>query len=70
MNSPLPASVIQAIWQGRYKFWTLTKDREQIFKDSKSDKIKVYRVVVKKDNEKHVLYFQQDGKLLKVRQTA
>jgi hypothetical protein len=70
MNAPLPASVTRSIREGLYKSWILTKDREQIFKDSKSDKIIVYRVVVKKDNEKHVLYFQQNGKLLKVRQTA
>ena len=61
----LPSAVSSAISAGEYKTWTVGKDKEEIFKDKDSDQLKVYKVDVEKGNEKHRLYFQPDGKLLK-----
>ena len=43
----------------------MAQEKEQIFKDSRIDQIKVYRVVMEKGDKKHTLYFQQNGKMLK-----
>ncbi len=61
----LPKAVLSAISSGAYKTWTVAKDKEEIFKDKDSDQLKVYKVEVEKGKEKHALYFQPDGKLLK-----
>ena len=63
--SDLPKAVLSAISSGAYKTWTVAKDKEEIFKDKDSDQLKVYKVEVEKGKEKHALYFQPDGKLLK-----
>jgi len=65
MDTTMPAAVTDAISNGDYKSWTLGKDKEEIYKDSGSDQLKVYRVNVMNGSEKHTLYFQQDGKMLK-----
>ena len=41
------------------------KKKEEIFKEKKTDKMKVYRVTVEKGKEKHNLFYQADGRLLK-----
>jgi hypothetical protein len=61
----LPKAVSSAISSGTYKTWTVAKDKEEIFKDKDSDQLKVYKVEVEKGKDKHTLYFQPDGKLLK-----
>ena len=63
MNIPKP--VTDAISKSDYKAWTVGKEKEEIFKDKKTDKMKVYRVTVEKGKEKHNLFYQADGKLLK-----
>jgi hypothetical protein len=65
MDTPMPAAVTDAISNGDYKSWTQDKDKEEIYKNSGSDQLKVYRVNVMNGSEKHTLYFQQDGKMLK-----
>jgi outer membrane protein assembly factor BamB len=65
MTWDMPAAVTDALNNGQYKSWTVNKDKEEIFKDSDSDKLKVYKVTVAKGSEKHTLYFRQDGKMLK-----
>jgi hypothetical protein len=65
MNSPVPSVIISAINRSKYKGWTVEKEMEEIFKDKDTDKVKVYRVTLQKGNDKHILYFQQDGSLLK-----
>jgi hypothetical protein len=70
LTSPLPPDVTDAIQNGNYKTWTPTRDREEIFKRDASDQLKVYRIGMEKGNERHTLYFQQDGKLLKDIKTA
>jgi len=65
MNSDMPAAVTAAISNGDYKSWTEGKDKEEIFKDKDTDQMKVYKVSFSKGNEKHTLYYQQDGKMLK-----
>jgi hypothetical protein len=62
-NSELPKRVINAMKKGPYKDWVVTKEKEEIWRES--DKGKVYKVVVEKDNERHALYYREDGKLLK-----
>ena len=61
----LPAAVSSAISKSEYKDWTIQKDKEEMFKMKDTDKVKVYRVVVENGSEKHALYYQLDGTLLK-----
>ena len=65
LTSDLPKAVTDAINKGVYKTWKLGKDKEEIFKDSDKDQLKVYKVNIEKGKEKHTLFFQTDGKLLK-----
>jgi len=65
LTSDLPQAVSAALNRSAYKGWKVGKDKEEIFKDSDMDQLKVYKVDVEKGSEKHVLYFQNDGKLLK-----
>jgi hypothetical protein len=65
MVTTVPAAVTDAISNGDYKSWALGKDKEEIYKDSDSDQLKVYRLNVMNGSERHTLYFQQDGKMLR-----
>jgi hypothetical protein len=65
LKSEIPKAVSEAISKGEYKTWKLEKDKEEIFKDTDKDQMKVYKVTVEKGKEKHTLFFQPDGKLLK-----
>jgi hypothetical protein len=65
ITSELPAPVLTAISTGLYKDWTLGKEREIVFKSKDSDKLKLYKVSVKMGMERHVLYFDPSGKLIK-----
>jgi len=64
-NSALPNAISAAINNSEYKTWKIGNDKEEIFRDKDSDKLKFYKVSVERGSEKHILYFQQDGKLLK-----
>jgi hypothetical protein len=70
MDSEMPAAVNDAISNGDYKSWTLQKDKEEIYKNSGSDQLKVYRVNVMNGFEKHTLFIQQDGKMLRDKKVA
>lgn len=70
LKSDLPKAVKAAINKSEYKKWTLGKDKEEIFKDSDKDQFKVYKVDVEKGKEKHTLFFQLDGTLLKDRKVS
>ena len=61
----LPKAVTASISKCEYKAWKLEKDKEEIFKDKDKDQMKVYKVTVEKGKEKHTLFLQPDGKLLK-----
>ncbi len=63
--SELPLAISTSISQGTYSTWAIGKDKEEIFKDKDTDQMKVYKVEVTNGTEKHMLYFQPDGKLLK-----
>ena len=63
MVGDVPKPVADAVNSSAYKSWTIKKEREEIFRES--DKMKVYKVVVEKGTEKHALFYQADGKLLK-----
>jgi hypothetical protein len=65
MISELPKDILWAIKNGEYKTWTIAKDKEEIFKDKDSDKLKVYMVTVENNGHKHILYFQSDRRLMK-----
>lgn len=62
-ESELPRAVINAMKKGAYKDWVVLKEKEEIWRES--DKRKIYKVVVEKGNERHALYYREDGKLLK-----
>ena len=65
LKTDLPGAVSASIKNGEYKSWKLAKDKEEIFKDKDTDQLKVYKVTLEKGKEKHILYIQQDGQLLK-----
>ena len=65
LTSDIPKAVSSAISKSEYKAWKIGKEKEEIFKDKESDQLKVYKVAVEKGKEKHYLFFQSDGKLLK-----
>jgi len=65
LTSDLPKAVSAVISKGQYKTWKVGTDKEEIFKDTDKDKLKVYKVDVENGKEKRMLYFQQDGRLLK-----
>jgi hypothetical protein len=64
-TSVLPQAVTDAINKGSYSSWSITKEKEEIFRDSKLDKIRVYKVVVEKGSQKHNLFYSIEGELLK-----
>ena len=68
MVGEVPKAVADALNKSAYKSWEIKKEKEEIFRDS--DKMKVYKVVVEKGKEKHVLFYQEDGKLLKDKKRA
>ena len=63
LAAEVPAAVAAMVNKGVYKTWTVAREREEIFRDDND--MKVYKVVVEKGTEKHKLYIQSDGKLLK-----
>jgi len=63
LKNEVPKPVSAAISNSVYKTWKLGKEKEEIFKDK--EKMKVYKIDVENGKEKHTLYYQQDGKLLK-----
>ena len=70
LKSDLPNAISVAISKSEYKTWKLGKDKEEIFKDTDKDQLKIYKVDVEKGKEKHTLFFQIDGKLLKDKKVA
>jgi len=65
LKSDLPKAVSATIANSKYKTWKLVNEKEEIFKDTDKDKIKVYKVDVVSGKEEHILFIQTDGKLLK-----
>ena len=65
VNYALPKAVSDAIDDGPYATWTMTKEKEEMFRDTEMDKMKVYKVEVRNGNEKHHLFYAIDGLLLK-----
>ena len=61
----LPEAVLLNINKSAYTTWELSKWREEIFKDGDKDDLKVYKVEVEKGKEKHILFYQANGNLLK-----
>jgi len=62
-TTTLPKEVTAALKKGIYKDWTVTKEKEEILRHS--DKKKVYKIEVAKGTQKHALFFQSDGVLIK-----
>lgn len=56
---------MDALSNGDYKYWEIATKGEEIYKSEQTDTMKVYKIEVANANEKHVLFYQQDGKLLK-----
>jgi hypothetical protein len=65
LDKDLPKEISTAISKGEYKSWKLLKEKEEIFKDSESDNMKVYKVEVENGKEKHILFYLANGNLLK-----
>ena len=70
IKSDLPKAVLATVTKSNYKTWKIADDKEEIFKDSDKDQFKVYKVDVEKGKEKHTLFFQLDGTLLKDRKVS
>lgn len=65
LTSELPKTISNAIAKSKYATWKIAKEREVIFRDLEMDKIKTYKAVVEKGKEKHALYYNTEGELLK-----
>jgi hypothetical protein len=65
LKGNLPKAISDALANGAYKDWTVKAEKEEMRRDS--DKKKVYKVVVEKGKEKHALFYELDGKLVKDR---
>ncbi len=61
----LPKSIANAIKKGTYNAWTVATEKEEIFKDTDKDKLKVYKVEVSSGTKKHHLFYDLEGVLLK-----
>jgi hypothetical protein len=61
----VPSAISNEMIKGPYKGWKIANEKEEIFKDSDSDQMKVYKLTVEKDNMKHILYYLPSGKLIK-----
>lgn len=61
----IPKAILLAIKKTVYSTWKLGKGREEVFKDGDNDDLKIYKITVEKGKEKHILFFQLNGILLK-----
>jgi len=61
----VPSSVSEAIEKGAYRTWKITEEKEEIFRDTDMDQLKVYKVEVKDGNKNHHLFYSGTGELLK-----
>jgi hypothetical protein len=65
INANIPKSVTDAVAKSKYKSYKLQEDKEEILKDGDSDLLKVYKVEVRKGNDRHALFYDLEGKLMK-----
>ncbi len=65
LNSDLPQVVTSAISKGEYAAWNLGTHKEEIFKDTDEDALRVYKVEVEKEEQRHILFYSVNGVLLK-----
>jgi hypothetical protein len=63
----IPAAILTAISVGEYKTWKIGKSKEEIFKDADADELKIYKVEVEKGKERHFLFYQASGNLVRDR---
>jgi hypothetical protein len=70
MSAALPDKITHAIRTSIYKTWEIGGDKEEIFKDNKTDRITVYRVTMREGSKRHTLYFRKNGKLLRIINSA
>lgn len=66
LTSDAPQVILDGINKTRYKNWKLGKEKEEIFKNEENTNMKIYKLTMTKGNEKHILYFKQDGRLMKI----
>jgi hypothetical protein len=65
INANIPKSIMEAVAKSHYKSYKLQEDKEEILKDGDSDLLKVYKVEVRKGNDRHALFYDVEGKLMK-----
>ncbi|WP_306621859.1 PepSY-like domain-containing protein [Chryseobacterium ginsenosidimutans] len=65
----LPETVSDAIRKSIYSTYNVAEDKEEIFRDSSLDLLKVYKIEVDKGPSKHYLFFSSEGQLLKDKTT-
>ncbi|MGZ3885622.1 MAG: hypothetical protein ACXVDL_15365, partial [Bacteroidia bacterium] len=51
LKAELPAGIKTAISKSEYSTWTLGKEKEEIFRDTELDKVKVYKVEVTREKK-------------------
>ena len=61
----LPKAILAALKKSKFATWKIANEKEVIYRDSEMDKIKTYKVVVEKGTEKHIIYYSNDGDMLK-----
>jgi len=62
-NATFPMVVFKSFEKSKYKNWKETDDKIEIIKEA--DKSKLYKMTVTKGKEKHSLYFDEKGKMVK-----
>jgi hypothetical protein len=60
----IPKAVTESLANSVYKDWTVISEKEEI--KNVAEKEALYRIVVQKDNKKHILYFEKSGKIAKI----
>ncbi len=67
-NAQVPVVVANAFEKSGYKQWSIVGNKVEIIREA--DKSKVYKVTVSKGNEKHSLFYDSKGRLLKDKRTS
>ncbi|HSZ25831.1 MAG TPA: hypothetical protein VK766_08945 [Cytophagaceae bacterium] len=58
----LPKAILNSLSKGQLSDWVVVKEKEEIVRHP--DKMKVYKIELKKDNAKRIVFYLPDGTLL------
>ncbi len=64
-SATLPQRIEEAIKKGAYSTWKIGDEKEEIYRASEMDKMKIYKINVVKGKQQHHLYYSTEGILMK-----